>query len=412
MTDLIIDESAAIRQKISGMINDHAYRIILSKPKKGSGTKYNKINILLKKDYYQAECYTDKQVFHLNYSAEETADFCTRSMLEDYDQLNAWSDSLEYQMMISKKGRMSFKRRQAASGNMPKKQAEHNRVKKYLLPEGTMIPPLLDMGIFTKNGRVAASMHDKYRQINRFMEIIDDALKNYRFDKNRPLKVVDFGCGKSYLTFVLYYFLTQVKGLDVKMIGLDLKEDVIKKCNASAKKYGYEDLEFQVGDIGCYRDDVPADMVITLHACDTATDHALFHAVKWNAGMIFSVPCCQHELNGQFQTDELKIIGRYGIVKERTMALMTDAIRANLLECCGYRTQLMEFVDFENTPKNLLIRAVHKNTRSKKIDITRHGETASSESVKDQRLREVEEMMNTFHLTPTFHTLLKDAGYI
>ena len=408
------DGKGEVEKRIAQIIEDQAFRIILSKPQKGIAVKYNKINILYKKDYYQAECYTDKQVFHQNLSPAEAAQFCQEAMSDSYGQLNAWSEAWEYQMLVSKKGKISFKRKKAKEANAPKKQTEHNRAKKYLLLEGEQIPPLVDMGIFTKEGKVVASMYDKYKQINRFMEIIDDALKNYAYDKTRPLKVVDFGCGKSYLTFVLYYFLTEVKGLEVKMIGLDLKEDVIQKCNKAAAKYGYKNLEFMVGDIGCYQDSVPADMVITLHACDTATDYALFHAIKWNAKMIFSVPCCQHELNQQFQTEELKIIGRYGIVKERTMALMTDAIRANLLECCGYKTQLMEFVDFENTPKNLLIRAVNRKNKSKKIDIMRNQENAATGQAieNDPHYKEVKELMETFHLQPTLYRILKEEGYL
>lgn len=393
---------------INTIIEDRPYKIVMSKLRKGVDTKYVKINVLKKDKYYQAECYTTTQVFHQKFSDEELLEFCLDKMTNEYMQLNAWSDSFEYQLLVSKKGAVSFKKKAAAKGTKPVAQEDHNRKKKYLVEEGSDVPPLVDMGIFTQNGKVVADKYDKFKQINRFLEIIDDSLKTYKYKEERPLKIIDFGCGKSYLTFVLYYFLTEIKKYKVNMIGLDLKEDVIRKCNESAKKYGYDSLSFMVGDIGCYKDDVPADMVITLHACDTATDYALYHAISWKAKMIFSVPCCQHELNKQFDAKSLDILARYGIVKERVSALMTDSIRANLLEYCGYKTQVMEFVDFENTPKNLLIRAVRKDGGSGAALMN----AKSSKSTKDRYLSEVKELMSTFAFEPTLYKLLEEDGYI
>jgi SAM-dependent methyltransferase len=209
--------------------------------------------------------------------------------------------------------------------------------------------------------------------------------------------VIDFGCGKSYLTFILYYYLTEIKKLDVLMIGLDLKKEVIEKCNLSARKYGYSQLSFELGDINTYEAPFPVDMIITLHACDTATDYALYHGVKWNARLIFSVPCCQHEANEQMKSDELRLLTKYGIVKERMAALMTDAIRGSLLEVCGYKIQLLEFVDLSHTPKNILIRG-------------KRG--ALSDRKKQKALQEVEAVMAEFALTPTFYRLLKDDGLL
>ena len=241
----------------------------------------------------------------------------------------------------------------------------HNRMKRYLLPEGTPVPFLVDLGVQTKEGRIVRAKYDKFRQINRFLEFIDDILP--KLDKGRETTVIDFGCGKSYLTFAMYYYLHQVKGYPLKIIGLDLKKDVIVRCNQLARQYGYDRLTFLCGDIASYDGVDQVDMVVTLHACDTATDYALAKAVQWGARVILSVPCCHHELNGQMENELLKPVLQYGLIKERMAALCTDALRAELLESRGYRTQLLEFIDMEHTPKNILIRAVRdgkpKNNR-------------------------------------------------
>lgn len=244
------------------------------------------------------------------------------------------------------------------------------------------------MGVFTKDGKIINSMYDKYRQINKFLQFIDEAIDKANLNK---LNIVDFGCGKSYLTFVVYYYLTFVKGIDVTMTGLDLKEDVIAKCQKTAKQYGYDKLSFKVGDVAVYESNEPVDMVITLHACDTATDYALYHAIRWNTKIIISVPCCQHELNSQIESDDFSIFTRYGLLKERTASIMTDAIRGNLLEYSGYKTQILEFIDFTHTPKNLLIRAVKSKIPAEH---------------KEKLLNEVENLISEYHLSPTLYNLL------
>lgn len=368
-------------------------KTVISKPAKKSAT-YKKIIIENKEKYYQVAKYTEKQVFHENLNTDEVISFCKNILQDDYRQLNSFSNTHEHMLMLSKKGKPSYKKKQLSTA-CTHTTSQHNRQKNYIIQEGSDVPPLIDMGVFTKEGKVVRTMYDKFKQINRFIEIIDDAVKDL---KKETINIIDFGCGKSYLTFVVYYYFTVLKNKNVNIVGLDLKEDVIKKCNASAEKYGYDGLKFELGDINGYKCDFDVDIVITLHACDTATDFALFNAISWNAKMIFSVPCCQHELNSQIKTDNLSLFTNYGIIQERFSALTTDAIRGNLLECCGYKTQLLEFVDFAHTPKNILIRAVKKESTTNKA--------------KAKAVAQVEAVMQEFNLSPTLYNLLKNKEYV
>ena len=265
----------------------------------------------------------------------------------------------------------------------------HNRRKNYIIREGEVIPPLVDMGIFTKEGKIVRTMYDKFRQINRFVEIVDDVISKHNGDE---IYIIDFGCGKSYLTFILHYYLVYIKGMKAHITGLDLKADVIKKCNEAAKHYGYDGLRFELGDINGYKSETRVDMVVTLHACDTATDYALYNAVSWNARYIMSVPCCQKELNRTIDCDLLRPMMNYGIIKERMAALATDAIRGNMLTYRGYKTQIMEFVDMAHSPKNLLIRAVKSNIPASK---------------REGALREVGQMCEGLKAKPIIYGLLK-----
>ena len=339
---------------------------------------------------YQISKYTEKQVFHENVSSFDIAGRIEELIEEhSFRQMSLWTAQHEYIFLLSKKGELNVKKRSLKADEKVDTTTSHNRQKNYIISEGQEVPPLVDMGVFTKDGKVVKSMYDKFRQINRFLEILDDEIDSAKLDH---LNVIDFGCGKSYLTFVVYYYLTQIKGIKANIIGLDLKADVIKKCNQAAQKYGYDNLHFELGDINGYKTPFDVDMVITLHACDTATDYALYNAVQWNAKMIFSVPCCQHELNKQIESDDLSILTRYGIIKERFAALATDAIRGNLLEYMGYKTQLLEFVDFAHTPKNILIRAVKKPMGAK--------------GSRDKALDEVKRLMAEFHTDQTLYNLL------
>lgn len=380
-----------LQQYLELILKSNIQKIIISNPAtKSEG--YKRIVIEQKSNAYQISKYTEKQVFHENLAPEALLNRCMELMEGHYRQVNGISATEEHIILISKKGSCNYKVKKTATDavKLSAKAEGHNRKKNYILEEGMSIEPLVDMGVFTKDGKVVNSMYDKYKQINRFIEIIDDEVSDLKVEE---LNVVDFGCGKSYLTFVVYYYLTEVMHMKVNMIGLDLKEDVIKKCNQAAQKYNYENLKFEVGDVNGFKAPFEVDMVITLHACDTATDYALYNAIKWNAKMIFSVPCCQHELNKQIKPDDLTILSRYGIIKERFSALATDAIRGNILEYCGYKTQLLEFIDFDHTPKNILIRAVRRPIIPKQV--------------RENMLQEVRALMKEFSFVPTLYRLLE-----
>ena len=375
-----------LNELINGIFLSEIKKAVLSKPS-SKENEFKKITISRMPKFFQIAKHTKKQVFHENVQFDEVANRTAELMGNDFLQLNAWDNSKEY-YIISKNGKFSFKTR--STGNeAPVAPVEHNRKKQYLLPEGQVIAPLVDMGIFTKDGKVINSMYDKYKQINRLIEIIDDGIRQQNLKK---LNIIDFGCGKSYLTFIVYYYLTEIKKIETNIIGLDLKKDVIEKCNRAAEKYGYKNLRFELGDINGYKCPFDVDMVITLHACDTATDFALYNAINWGAKMIFSVPCCQHELNSQIKTDNLSVLTRYGIIQERFSALLTDSIRGNLLEYCGYKAQLLEFIDFDHTPKNILIRAVLKGSNPK--------------ATREKALNEVKNAMAEFNVEPTLYKLL------
>ena len=352
--------------------------------------KIKKVQIEKKEKHFQIAQYSDKQVFHKNVDEEELISFCIEELGVNFLQLNAWMLGGEASVKLTKKGKLLFSLKKADNSALADEVRDNNRKKNYILEEGRVIEPLIDMGIFTKEGKIVSSMYDKFKQINRFIEIIDDELKKKIITH---LNIIDFGCGKSYLTFIVYYYLTEIKKIKVNMMGLDLKEDVIKKCNNAAKKYGYNDLSFELGDINGYKAPFKVDMVITLHACDMATDFALYNAINWGANYIFSVPCCQHELNAQIKSEKFSLMTRYGIIKERFSALVTDAIRGNLLEYMGYNVNLLEFVDLSHTPKNILIRAVKNPNKA--------------ENVKLRAMDEVKRMMEEFGLSQALYRMIE-----
>ena len=371
--------------------------LILSNPVP-SKTKYRKIRAERNGDAFFVSSFTVTQVFHETVPAEKILDYCLDTAKETYRQLNLWlSDGRVIEILLSKKGKAHVSVQAGKPAILDRTKALPNRQKNHILQEGMIVPPLVDMGVLTPEGKIIRSRYDKFKQINRFLEIIDDEYKDYVSDK--PLRVIDFGCGKAYLTFVLYYYFTEIRHLAVNMTGLDLKTDVIEKCNLAAQKYGYTSLRFEVGDIADYSPDDNIDMVITLHACDTATDYALYNAVTWNAKKIFSVPCCQHEINKTITSQHLNVLTRYGIIKERFSALLTDALRADILECCGYETQVLEFIDLEHTPKNIMLRAVK-----------RPGGEKAAEARRQKMLPEIEAALKEFQVTPTLYRLLQDTS--
>ena len=382
----------ALQGALEEFLNEGLDRVILSGPVQKDGLLKAKIHPLMLRGElaFQAEEQKGAQAFHRNMNREEAVSYVLEIMDGTMRQMELSAAAGTVHVLVSKKGKMTVKvkRKMTAAPAGTPVLPSHNRKKRYVLEEGRPVPFLVDLGVMTKEGQVVRSRYDKFRQINRFLEFIEDILP--RLDRNRENVILDFGCGKSYLTFAMYYYLKELKGYSVRIIGLDLKKDVIARCNLLAEKYGFDHLRFYPRDIASYEGVDRVDMVVTLHACDTATDYALYKAVKWGAKVILSVPCCQHELNGQMENELLAPLFSYGIIRERTAALFTDAIRAELLEAQGYRTQLLEFIDMEHTPKNILIRAV------------RQGE-------KKKNKRQLEEILKFLHAEPTLYRLFEEG---
>lgn len=358
---------------------------VLSNPREKEELQKVKIRPLLKGGelYFQLEEFRGKQAFHENVLAEEAVTK-TGELMQLFKQMQIETKKFSCTVLISKKGKITIKKK-AVSGKVKEVDLSHNRNKKYILQEGTPVMFLQDLGVMTADGKIVRTRFDKFRQINRFLEFIEDILP--KLPSDREVTILDFGCGKSYLTFAMYYYLHELKKYDVRIIGLDLKTDVIRKCNELSEKYGYEKLRFLEGNIADYTGVDEVDMVVTLHACDTATDFALAKAVGWKAKVILSVPCCQHEMNEQIQNEILHPALKYGLIKERMAALFTDALRAEYLEREGYDTQILEFIDMEHTPKNILIRAVRTGRAH-------------------ENREEIKQLEDFLHVTPTLGKLL------
>ena len=348
-----------ITQLLDICINDKLIDMVISGQKNKSEDKAVKVRIrpvILKNEIeYQVSEFVGRKVLHSNHSADDVKKKIINYMTEDFKQAQINMTEAIATILSSKSKTLTCKYKKAGQLKA-QRDLSHNRTKKYIIQEGKPVAFMIDLGVMGQDGKIIRTRYDKFRQINRFLEYIEDILP--KIDKERELTIIDFGCGKSYLTFAMYYYLKELKGYNIRIIGLDLKADVIEHCNELRTRYGYDKLDFYVGDIATYKDVDKVDMVVTLHACDIATDYALAKAVKWGAEVILSVPCCQHEANRTIKSDILSPVMDYGILKERMAAIVTDAARAKLLTANGYDTQILEFIDMEHTPKNLLIRAV------------------------------------------------------
>ena len=370
-------------------INERLNQLVLSNPAEKDHLQKVKVRPMLIKGalVFQAEEFTKTQAFHKNLGAQELKSYLGDMLSGTFKQAEVLSELGSATVLVSKKGTMTVKTRKNPPAKMQagETKLQHNRQKRYVIPEGHPVPFLVDLGVQTQDGRIVKSRYDKFRQINRFLEFIEDILP--KLDKTRENVIIDFGCGKSYLTFAMYYYLHEMKGYPIRIIGLDLKKDVISHCGKLAEHYGYDNLKFYHGDIASYEGVDHVDMVVTLHACDTATDYALEKAVRWGAKVILSVPCCQHELNKQMKNDLMEPVLHYGLIKERMAALYTDALRAELLEQQGYRTQILEFIDMEHTPKNILLRAVYEGK-------PKHNE------------KEIQQILEFLQIEPTLYQIL------
>lgn len=356
--------------------------------KRRKSIEYKKVTlrpVSIRGEYmYQAEFHFDNKVTHKNIPYYEGVDFAEQLILEDFKQINILTEHEDIQILASKpeKPRITSKPAERKAADL-----SHDRHKSYVLEDGKPCDFLIELGVMSEDGKVFKQHYAKFRQINRFLEIADNCFDVLPSDGR--LRIIDFGCGKSYLTFALYYYLKLLRGRDVEIIGLDLKDDVIRFCNATAKKLGYDDLRFLTGDIADYESD-GADMVVTLHACDTATDYALINAVRWNSKVILSVPCCQHELFSQIHEPVNDPMLKHGIIKDKFTELLTDALRGLKLEAAGYDVKMIEFTSLEHTSKNIMIKAVldPKPAAMKKAS------------------REYEALKEFYHVSPTIDALV------
>lgn len=383
-----------LQELLEQMLNKDLGQIILSNSQdKEYAAKVKVRPVLIKGELmFQETLYRGTQVFHENYQTQQMKERIGSLLEKNFRQGEFQGSTLQATVLVSKKSKLTIKTKKLQEATVLKdRDLSHNREKQYILQEGIPVDFLVGLGVQTPEGKITKNRYDKFRQINRYLEFIEDVLD--KLPTGRTIRIIDFGCGKSYLTFAMYYYLHVLQKRDICVTGLDLKKDVIAHCNALARQCGYEKLTFEVGDISTYEGSEAVDMVVSLHACDTATDYALEKAVKWGASVIMAVPCCQHEVNHQITNTQLQPLLKYGLIKERMAALITDAVRANLLEEQGYETQILEFIDMEHTPKNLLIRAVKKTT-----------------PLKMTGKKNVDSVLEFLHIEPTLKKLLSEEG--
>lgn len=336
---------------------------VISNKRKGAGEGPDKMDIkpvVVKEAFrYQITTYVGQKVKHENVDEASLWAILKDWLGSYFKQGMFYMEGADYQVLFSKKMKEKIlKKSPTRILQIP----QHNRTKNYIIPEGVPCDFMVHLGVMDESGKVYKKRYDKFRQLNKYLEFVADALGH--FEKGKTIRIVDFGCGKAYLTFALYYYLVKQLNLDVEIVGLDLKEDVIEFCNQTAKTLGYNKLVFKMGDIRHYNQTGDLDMVVSLHACDTATDEALIKAVEWKTKVIFAVPCCQHELFNQLNNPVMTPMLKYGVVKDKLATMVTDALRGLALESRGYEVQMMEFIDMEHTPKNILIRAYSESLNS------------------------------------------------
>ena len=368
------------------LVKNELIEIIIS-GKEEKTTEYNKISIkpFLKDEiiYFQFAYIYDKKTTHENIEAVETIDKLVEDFV-NFKQMVIFSKSNDYQVLKNKKGVKVIKNKAT------KKQGEllHNRKKNYIIPEDEPCKFLEILGVMNEKGKVFKDKYDKFRQINKYLEFIRD-IKD-ELNKKKKIRIVDFGSGKAYLTFALYYYINEVLGVEAEITGIDLKKDVVEFCNDTAKKLEYKNLKFLWGDIKTFTEFEGIDMIVTLHACDIATDMAIAHGIKWKSRIIMVVPCCQHEIFTQIKNESMSPLLKHGILKERISSLVTDAARGNLLEVVGYNVQFVEFIDMEHTPKNIMIRAIYNGQKNEKalVEYMRYKEFWSIEPYLEKSIKE------------------------
>ena len=341
------------------------------------GGDFNKIIIkplfLKSAKNIQIESFKDNKAFHKNIDLNNLQELedNLKEYIDNFKQILLQIEGSDISFIRKKE---SFSRREKES-NLIKTSNGHNKKKQYILNEGDKIDFLIELGLMSVEGKILKSSYNKFKQINKYLEFIDDVIEELKTKKliTNHINVLDFGCGKSYLTFALYYYLKNYrKDLTFSIVGLDLKKDVIEFCNKLAKKLNYENLEFLNGNIKDYDKSKEVDLVFSLHACNNATDYSLEKALSLNAKAILAVPCCHHEFFEKIQKNKnsefhntLKIMVDNGVVLDKFATLATDSFRSLSLELCGYKTKMIEFIDMEHTPKNILIKAI----KSKSSDL-------------------------------------------
>lgn len=366
-----------LKELINKVIHEESiiYAIFSGVRNKGEKT-FNKVSIkkviIQNEEKHQFEYFYDKNVEHKNLNNDETKAEIQKLIGTYFKQALINTLESDYHILVNKKGELKINRKKPTRKF---EEASHNRKKKYILNEGELTPFLIELGIMTRDGKIVNSKYDKFKQINRYLELVSDCIPY--LDKNKTIRIIDFGCGKAYLTFALYDYLVLKMGYNVEIVGLDLKENVIEFCSNLAKKLCFDDLRFEQGDIKGFEQFKNVDMVISLHACNTATDEALAKAVNWGANVILAVPCCQHEFLKKIKNEKMIPMMKFGIIKEKIASLLTDSVRANVLEIMGYRTQVLEFIDMEHTPKNIMIRAFFEDTHDVKKVVKQYKEFKS-----------------------------------